>query len=91
MPPAELENVLKEHAAILDAGVVGVPDDAAGEKPKAFVVLKPGAEATEQEIIEFVSKRVAPYKKIKEVIFLESIPKNPSGKILRRTLKEQYC
>uniref|UniRef100_A0A2H1V6K9 Luciferin 4-monooxygenase n=1 Tax=Spodoptera frugiperda TaxID=7108 RepID=A0A2H1V6K9_SPOFR len=91
VPPAELENVLKEHPAVLDAAVVGVPDQATGERPRGFVVLKPEAKANDKDIKEFVSKRVAPYKKINEITFLKEIPKNPSGKILRKTLKEQYC
>lgn len=91
VPPAELENVLKEHPAILDAAVVGVPDTVTGERPRGFVVLKPEAKANDKDIMEFVSKRVAPYKKINEITFLKEIPKNPSGKILRKSLKEQYC
>ncbi|KAM3960255.1 uncharacterized protein ACR2FA_005733 [Aphomia sociella] len=91
VPPAELENVVKEYQAVADAAVVGIPDPLTGERPKAFVVLKEGSEVTEQDIINFVSERVAPYKKIKQVMFLDIIPKNPSGKILRRLLKEKYC
>ncbi|CAB3255929.1 unnamed protein product [Arctia plantaginis] len=91
VPPAELENVLKEHPAVLDVAVVGVPDDVTGERPRAFVVLKQGVTSTDKEIMEFINKRVAPYKKIKQVSFLDSIPKNASGKILRKTIKEQYC
>ncbi|XP_052749606.1 uncharacterized protein LOC113512983 [Galleria mellonella] len=91
VPPAELENVVKENPVVADAAVIGAPDPQTGERPKAFVVLKEGSKATEQDIINFVSERVAPYKKIKEVVFLDNIPKNPSGKILRRVLKEKYC
>ncbi|XP_038212930.1 4-coumarate--CoA ligase 2-like [Zerene cesonia] len=91
VPPAELEGVLKEHPDIFDAAVVPVPDPATGEKPKAFVVLYENKYVTETNILEFVSKRVAPYKRIKEVVFLKEIPKNPSGKILRRVLIEKYC
>lgn len=84
VPPAELENVLKEHPAVLDAAVVGVPDDFTGERPRAFVVLKPGVTATDKEIMEFIDKRVAPYKKIKEVSFLDSIPKMHLGKFYEK-------
>ncbi|KAJ8720362.1 hypothetical protein PYW07_012405 [Mythimna separata] len=91
VPPAELENVLKEHPAVLDAAVIGVPDPVAGERPRGFVVFKPGFKATDEEIIEFVSKRVAPYKKIQQITFLNEIPKNPSGKILRKSLKVEFC
>lgn len=87
VPPAELENIIREHPAVFDAAVVGVPDDKTGEKPKAFVVLNKKSNASEKDIMEYVSQRVAPYKKLKQVEFLDVIPKNPSGKILRRVLK----
>ncbi len=85
--PAELEALLLTHPAIADAAVIGVPDEAAGELPKAFVVTK--QEATAEEVQSFVAKQVAPYKKIRLVEFIESIPKAPSGKILRRLLRDQ--
>ncbi|KAF5815632.1 putative AMP-dependent synthetase/ligase, AMP-binding enzyme domain-containing protein [Helianthus annuus] len=86
--PADLEDVLATHPAILDAAVTGVRDDEAGEVPVAFVVLKPGAEASESSIIDFVAKQVAPYKKVRRVIFVKMIPRSAAGKILRRELKE---
>jgi len=85
--PAELEAVLLTHPAVADAAVIPCRDDAAGEIPKAFVVLK-GA-ATEDELIRFVADRVARYKKIRVVEFIEQIPKSLSGKILRRVLVEK--
>lgn len=91
VPPAELEYILKDHPDVFDAAVVGVPDSSSGERPIAFIVLKEHAKADGEVIVQFVNERVAPYKKIKYVKFLESIPKNPSGKILRKVLKEQYC
>ncbi|CAG9788309.1 unnamed protein product, partial [Diatraea saccharalis] len=87
VPPAELENVLKEHPAVHDAAVIGIPDTNLGERPKAFVVTTPGVKVKEQEIIDFVSKRVAPYKKIRDIVFVDSIPKSVSGKILRKMLR----
>jgi acyl-CoA synthetase (AMP-forming)/AMP-acid ligase II len=85
--PAELEAVLLAHPAVADAAVIRSPDDEAGEVPKAFVVLKAAASA--EEIMAFVAARVAPYKKVRRVAFVEQIPKSPSGKILRRVLVER--
>ncbi len=84
VPPAELEGVLLTHPAVSDAAVIPCPDDEAGEVPKAFVVLK-GA-ASPEEIMNFVNERVATYKKIRSVEFIDKIPKSASGKILRRVL-----
>jgi acyl-CoA synthetase (AMP-forming)/AMP-acid ligase II len=87
VPPAELEAILLSHQAIADAAVVPFPDDEAGEVPKAFVVLR--GEATADEILSFVAERVAPYKKIRSVEFIDKIPKSASGKILRRILVDR--
>jgi acyl-CoA synthetase (AMP-forming)/AMP-acid ligase II len=85
--PAELEAVLLEHPAVAEAAVVGRPDEEAGEVPKAFVAL--AGDATAQEIMAFVAERVAPYKKLRALEFVDEIPKSPSGKILRRVLNER--
>ncbi len=85
--PAELESLLLSHAAIADAAVVARDDEAAGEIPRAFVVLK--KDATAEEIIQYVAERVAPYKRIREVSFVAEIPRNAAGKILRRVLRER--
>jgi long-chain acyl-CoA synthetase len=85
--PAELEGILMEHPAVQDCAVVGMPDRDSGEIPKAFVVLREGMPAGPAELIAFVAERVAPYKKIRNVAFIPEIPKNFSGKILRRVLK----
>lgn len=85
--PAELEAVLLLHPAVADAAVIPSPDEFAGEIPLAFVVLK--GNASSAEIMEFVSERVAPYKKIRRVEFIDQIPKSPAGKILRRVLAQR--
>lgn len=87
--PAELEALLVTHPAVADAAVIPVPDASAGEIPKAFVVLKAGAKAGVDELMEFIAARVAPYKRIRLLDMLDEIPKSPSGKILRRVLVEQ--
>ena len=84
VPPAELEALLLTHEDVADAAVIPLPDDEAGEVPKAYIVLK--GEATPEELMEFVAERVAPHKKIRFVEFIDKIPKSPSGKILRRVL-----
>ncbi|KAK9871403.1 hypothetical protein WA026_011656 [Henosepilachna vigintioctopunctata] len=89
VPPAELESLLVSHPAVFDAAVIGLPDDDAGELPLAFVVKKPGAEVTAEELQNFVKGKVSPQKQLRGgVKFLKEIPRNPSGKILRRVLKK---
>ncbi|XP_024997059.1 4-coumarate--CoA ligase-like 6 [Cynara cardunculus var. scolymus] len=87
--PADLEDVLASHPAILDAAVTGSRDEEAGEVPVAFVVVRPGAEVSESGIIDFVAKQVVPYKKVRKVMFMNAIPRSAAGKILRRQLKEK--
>lgn len=87
--PAELEALLLTHRSVADAAVIPSPDDEAGEVPKAFVVVKEGHGLTEDEVLDFVAERVAPYKKVRRVEFVSQIPKSPSGKILRRLLVEK--
>ncbi|XP_072930612.1 uncharacterized protein [Epargyreus clarus] len=89
--PTELEDILKEHPDIKDAAVVGIPDERKGEVPKAFVVLKDGYKTTATNLINFVNTKVAEYKMLKEVEFLDDLPKNLAGKLLRRVLLEKYC
>ena len=86
--PAELEALLLTHPAIADAAVIGVPDDEAGERPRAFIVVKPDAEVSIQEITDFTAEHVATYKVVHDVVFTDEIPKSASGKILRRVLRE---
>lgn len=86
--PAELEALLLTHPGIADAAVVGVPDDEAGERPRAFVVVREGANVSAEDITEFTGEHVATYKVIHDVVFTDAIPKSASGKILRRLLRD---
>jgi len=86
--PAELEAVLLRHPDVTDAAVVGLPDKDAGEIPAGYVTLRPGASASPEEIRQFVASRVAGYKQIRRLEVIEAIPKSPSGKILRRVLRD---
>ena len=85
--PAELEGLLLTHPAITDAAVIPLPDEEAGEVPKAFVVTN--GSITPEDVTQFVAEHVAPYKKVRAVELVDEIPKSPSGKILRRVLIER--
>jgi acyl-CoA synthetase (AMP-forming)/AMP-acid ligase II len=87
VPPAELEALLLTHPDIADAAVVGVPDADGEEIPKAFVVKQSGAALDEKQVMDFVAEHVAPYKKVRQVEFIEAVPKSASGKILRKDLR----
>ncbi len=87
--PRELEDVLYEHPAVKLCAVVGKPDVAAGEVPKAFIVLKEGTTLSAKEIMAFINDKVAPYKAIREVEFRKELPISGAGKVLRRLLKEE--
>ncbi|HEX2651361.1 MAG TPA: long-chain-fatty-acid--CoA ligase [Burkholderiales bacterium] len=88
--PAEVENALMQHPAVADGAVIGVPDEQWGEAVKACVVLKKDAKATQKDIIDFMRGRIAHFKCPKSVDFVEAIPRNPTGKILKRILREPY-
>jgi long-chain acyl-CoA synthetase len=87
---AEVENVISSHPAVREVAVIGVPDPQWGEAVKAIVALKPGMTATEDEIIEHCKKNLASYKKPKSVEFVDALPRNVMGKVLKKELREKY-
>ncbi len=88
--PAEVENALMKHPAVVDGAVIGVPDARWGESVKACVVLRAGMAASEQEIIDFMRERIAHYKCPKSIDFCDVLPRNPSGKLLKFVLRQPY-
>jgi acyl-CoA synthetase (AMP-forming)/AMP-acid ligase II len=87
----EVEEVIYEHPAVAEVAVIGLPDMTWGENVTAVVTLRKGMEASEEELIEFCRARLASYKKPKAVFFVDELPKNPSGKILKRELRARYA
>jgi len=88
--PREIEEVLFTHPAVADAACIGVPSEKWGEEIKAIVVLKPGAAATDKDIISYCEGKLAGFKRPRSVDFVQALPKNPSGKVLKRELREPY-
>jgi acyl-CoA synthetase (AMP-forming)/AMP-acid ligase II len=88
--PAEVENALFDHPAIGDVAVIGVPDEKWGEAVKAVVVLKPSMRATQEEIIAHSRTKIAGYKVPKSIDFTDVLPRNPTGKLLKRELRKPY-
>jgi fatty-acyl-CoA synthase len=86
----EVEALLYEHPAVLEAAVIGVPDEQWGETPKALIVLKPGQCLEARELIDFCRERMAHFKAPKSVEFIEALPKTATGKIQKFTLREPY-
>lgn len=88
--PAEVENAIFGHPAVADAAVIGVPDEKWGESVKAIVVLKPDQSVSEADLIAYTREQIARYKAPRSVDFVDELPRNPSGKVLRRELREKY-
>jgi fatty-acyl-CoA synthase len=88
--PREIEEILYSHPKIEDTAIIGVPDSIWGESVRAVIVLKKGETMTEEEVIEYCKSHLASYKKPKSVEFVESLPRNPSGKVLKTILRERY-
>ena len=86
--PAEVEDLLAGHEAIAEAAAIGVPDERFGQRLRAFVVVRPGREISEEEIRSYVRERLARYKVPREVVFVGELPRNPTGKVLKRALAE---
>jgi acyl-CoA synthetase (AMP-forming)/AMP-acid ligase II len=89
--PAEVESALAEHPDVLDAAVVGVPDSRYGEAVCAVLVPKDGRTLDEESVIEFVRVRIGSYKKPRYVVSVDQIPRNPTGKALKRDLARQFA
>ena len=88
--PKEVEDVIYRHPAVKEAAVIGIPDPYWIEKVHALVILKKDAQATEEDIISFCKKHIAHYKAPKAVEFVESLPINPQGKILKKEIRKRY-
>jgi len=89
--PGEVEELLITHAAVEEAGVIGVEDDDFGKRLAAFVVVRPGSTISEDEVREFVKSNLARFKVPRDVVFLDELPRNPTGKVLKRRLRELHA
>ena len=87
--PAEVEEFLARHEAIQEAAALGVEDEKFGQRLKAFVVLRDGAELSKDDIKTYVKDNLANYKVPREVVFVDELPRNPTGKVLKRELEKQ--
>jgi fatty-acyl-CoA synthase len=89
--PDEVEQLLMTHPTVVEAAVIGVEDEEFGKRLAAYVVLRPGASLTEDEVREFIKERLARFKVPRDVVFLEELPRNPTGKVLKRQLRELHA
>lgn len=88
--PTEIESILFNHPAVFEACVIGIPDEKWGEAIKAVVVLKEGAQASEEDLISHCAEYLAGFKKPQTIEFVDNLPKNPNGKIVRRVIRDQF-
>ena len=88
--PEELENAIRELQGVEDVAVIGVPDETWGEEPRAVVVPRKGIDITAEEIIEHCRQRLASFKRPRTVVFVDNLPRNPLGKLLKREIREKY-
>jgi acyl-CoA synthetase (AMP-forming)/AMP-acid ligase II len=88
--PSEVEQVLYQMQEVFEAAVVGVPDEQWGEAVKAVVVLKPGARLDESQVMAYCAEHLAGFKKPRSVDFIDELPKNPNGKVVRRVVRDGY-
>ena len=87
--PEEVEVTLATHPAVADVAVIGVPDEVRGQIAKAFVVLQPGQSVSSEELIAFCKGKIATYKLPREIVIVEELPRTPTGKLLRRVLRQK--
>jgi acyl-CoA synthetase (AMP-forming)/AMP-acid ligase II len=88
--PHEIEDILHSHPKIEEAAVIGVPDPDWGQEPRAIVVLKIGKNLDPDDIIAYCRSRLAGFKRPRSVVFIDSLPRNPMGKVLKKELREKY-
>jgi len=88
--PEELENVIRNYPKVEDVAVIGVPDETWGEEPRAIVIAKKGVTVTEEEIMEHCRANLASFKRPRSVVFVDVLPRNPMGKVVKRELREKY-
>ena len=88
--PEELENVIREHPKVEDVAVIGIPDETWGEEPRAVVIPKKGTKPTEEEIMEYCRENLASFKRPRSVIFVDDLPRNPMGKLVKKDIREKY-